>query len=659
MKSKRWILFLASVVAAFGIGAKPIQGAELTVSGQENLMTDENVQTEEMEVVEEEVATTDSTSGTCGDNVKWALTDEDGNGTYETMTISLIDSSKSDGAMNNETAYYYSWWDGFDVDNLVVESGVTELYGTGVLKIKTVQFPDTLKVIGKECFTSGTLTGNLVLPSSLEKIEYRAFYGCSLLTGTLSLPKGLQSIGAQAFLGCSGFTGQLILPSGLTEIGTATFMGCSGFTGDIIIPSTITEIPNALFSLCSGFDGEVVIPDSVVSIGESAFSGCKGLKDLNLPSHLKKIGAFAFDFCDGLTGNLIIPDSVTEIGESAFFECTGLTGELIIPSGVTRIGPCAFCGCNGITKAYIPKSVKMLGDATFSQCENLKEVEFESGFAGVIFTQKTDYSTGVGVVSDVVVDPAEEAVVELCFKLEKVINPSSVSINLPIGNWVKQGAAGTKITAIKNGTAINIKTGWVTDNGKTYYYNSNGTLLKDKWVTGTDGQIRYVNKQGIMVTNEFAFDGSYTYYLQADGSPMKDRLTYHPDGEHIIYFDSDGHEVFQNFQYCPSVGYTCYFDSQGYIYKDQITFVGDKVYYLDENGRMKQNEWFSFANGRDVGYAEADGTLRSNGFGYDPWGRVVFYHWNGMVARGLISDGAYYYSMDTTDGHYLGQFPVQ
>jgi alpha-tubulin suppressor-like RCC1 family protein len=204
-----------------------------------------------------------------------------------------------------------------------------------------------------------------------------------------------------------------------------------------------------------------------------------------------------------------------------------------------------------------------------------------------------------------------------------------------------------------------VNNGWVKNKNGTYSYYKNGTIVKDKWVTGTDGQIRYVNKQGIMVTNEFAFDGSYTYYLQADGSPMKDRLTYHPDGEHIIYFDSDGHEVFQNFQYCPSVGYTCYFDSQGYIYKDQITFVGDKVYYLDENGRMKQNEWFSFANGRDVGYAEADGTLRSNGFGYDPWGRVVFYHWNGMVARGLISDGAYYYSMDTTDGHYLGQFPVQ
>ena len=49
----------------------------------------------------------------------------------------------------------------------------------------------------------------------------------------------------------------------------------------------------------------------------------------------------------------------------------------------------------------------------------------------------------------------------------------------------------------------------------------------------------------------------------------------------------------------------------------------------------------------------------ATGFSYDPYGRVVFYHWNGMVARGLISDGVYYYNMDADDGHYLGQFPVR
>ena len=71
------------------------------------------------------------------------------------------------------------------------------------------------------------------------------------------------------------------------------------------------------------------------------------------------------------------------------------------------------------------------------------------------------------------------------------------------------------------------------------------------------------------------------YYFKSDGTPMKDRLTYHPDGEHIIY--------------------------------------------LDANGAMEQQDLFRFANGRDLGYANADGTLMHSGFSYDPYGRIVFF----------------------------------
>ena len=206
--------------------------------------------------------------------------------------------------------------------------------------------------------------------------------------------------------------------------------------------------------------------------------------------------------------------------------------------------------------------------------------------------------------------------------------------------------------------------------GNTWYFQKDGTAAVSKRVDDSSGEDKlYFDENGHMVKDamqkdpnsdhDWYFDGDWTYYMQADGTPMKDRLTYHPDGEHIIYLDKKGHEVFNNFQYCPSVGYTCYFDSQGYLYKDQITFVGNRVYYLNANGKMEDSGWFQFANGRDYGYANSNGTLATTGFSYDPYGRVVFYHWNGMVARGLISDGVYYYNMDADDGHYLGQFPVR
>lgn len=35
---------------------------------------------------------------------------------------------------------------------------------------------------------------------------------------------------------------------------------------------------------------------------------------------------------------------------------------------------------------------------------------------------------------------------------------------------------------------------------------------------------------------------------------------------------------------------------------------------------------------------------------------VEWYTTNGMVARGLISDGVYYYNMNIKHGHYQGYF---
>lgn len=247
-------------------------------------------------------------------------------------------------------------------------------------------------------------------------------------------------------------------------------------------------------------------------------------------------------------------------------------------------------------------------------------------------------------------------ITEQSIQLPMVTTGSSLSIVNTIK--FRDGSIVTPETISNSGSYTAPNTNWVNLPSDTTQVSYTFSKFLDSGVyTGTVYQ-PITFEYNMSGTNRFTFDGNYTYYIQADGTTMKDRMTYHPDGEHIIYFDVNGHELFNTFQYCPNVGYTCYFDSNGYLYKDKITFVNNKPYYLDGDGRMRQTGWFQFANGVDYGYANGNGTLMSSGFSYDPWGRVVFYHWNGMVARGLISDGQWYYNMSTTDGHYLGQFPV-
>ena len=100
-----------------------------------------------------------------------------------------------------------------------------------------------------------------------------------------------------------------------------------------------------------------------------------------------------------------------------------------------------------------------------------------------------------------------------------------------------------------------------------YMFQNNG----DSW----DGNHYYL-EDGTMVYNAFFCDGRDTYYLQADGTPMKDRLTYHPDGIHIIYLDANGHEVFSDFSHISKsiagadVDDMCFFDMNGYMYVETM-----------------------------------------------------------------------------------------
>lgn len=189
-----------------------------------------------------------------------------------------------------------------------------------------------------------------------------------------------------------------------------------------------------------------------------------------------------------------------------------------------------------------------------------------------------------------------------------------------------------------------------------FWYDDGIRNFNENLPVADTSKIRFYNADGSVKKNQFYCDGVYTYFLQNDGSPMTNRLSWDPQGTGLIYFDEKGHMLFDTFKYCRDVGYTCYFNTYGRAIYDQVTFYHNKAYYMDATGRMKTDGWFQYANGIDYGFAKSDGSLQTGGFGFDPNGRVVFYHWNGMVARGLITDGTYYYNMDEKDGHLLGSF---
>lgn len=259
----------------------------------------------------------------------------------------------------------------------------------------------------------------------------------------------------------------------------------------------------------------------------------------------------------------------------------------------------------------------------------------------------------------------------------KVTNPGNISTTgYTFGGWYKEAACNHAWNFENDVVTGNVTlyAKWTKVPNPSENTNGNNTGTKVASYQGYDfyhdgnGKICCYDGNGDLVKNEFKCDGTYTYYFQNDGTAMTDRLTYHPDKKHVIYLDKNGHEVFNNFAHITksisgdTVDDLCFFDVYGHMYVDVVTYdqAGKNLYYANQYGVMERKGWFNFSDeqGGGIGYANPDGTLLTNQFSKDEYGRVVYFQANGRLAKGLMTDGVTYYQMDEIDGHCIGQFPV-
>ncbi|MCR5480226.1 MAG: leucine-rich repeat protein [Ruminococcus sp.] len=281
-------------------------------------------------------AVSSATSGTCGENLTWTLSDG-------VLTIS------GTGAMTDYGSSNSPFLDRTDIQSVVIKSGVTSIGKFVFFRctgLTSITIPSGVKSIGRSAFEGCTNLKSVIIPGSVTSIDEWAFAECESLE-SLTLPSSLEEICQYTFVRCKKLK-SVTIPNNVKTVGFEAFDRCDSLQS-VTIPGSVEIIEPWAFGNCPNLTS-VTISNGVKTIDYDAFFGCTNLKRLTIPSSVTSIGNEAFANCKYLE-SITIPDSVTSIGKNALYNCPRIKS-VIVPKSVTSIGSKAlgYYDDNGTTK---------------------------------------------------------------------------------------------------------------------------------------------------------------------------------------------------------------------------------------------------------------------------------------------------------------------
>ena len=372
-----------------------------------------------------------ASEGTCGENVRWSMSDD------YVLTIS------GTGPMEDYNSGVNPWiYSG--VREVVIEQGITKIgvyafYQCDTLRKVTIA--DSVTELGFCAFAECGNLSEITVPQSVTILGPYSFAQCTSLT-SLYIPAKVSEIGHGILRNCvnlenitvdkanthfltdasgvlynSGMTrliaapasisGQYVIPEGVTLLDDSAFFGCSGLTG-VVLPESLQTIGLLAFSSATSLR-EIEIPARVSQIDIQAFWECSGLEKIQvdsknasfssddygilydkaktnvieapegitsqhvvLPESVKTVGNYAFCGCDNLK-QVTFGSRVTALGESAFADCTGLT-QVVLPDSLTDLNFYAFCESVNLERVSFGSNVKYVASFAFAGCPALKEI---------------------------------------------------------------------------------------------------------------------------------------------------------------------------------------------------------------------------------------------------------------------------------------------
>lgn len=242
--------------------------------------------------------------------------------------------------------------------------------------VETIYLPDTIEEIGDLCFAQMPALKKVYMSDQVKTVG-RGFLAESTIEGDFYMPEEFveftgipssveskpdaqQYTGIQAFYGCKNLA-KVVFSEGIKKVPMGAFYGSTNLK-KVILPTTINEF-NAYEN--NGMRGSVTF----------ALTGVEEVDFYNMDVDNLE-GVQMFQACENLV-SVYLPKPLKLLGQALFYKCTALKN-VVLTNTLETIENSAFSYCSALETIEIPESVTKLASFAFNECAKLHTINLPS-----------------------------------------------------------------------------------------------------------------------------------------------------------------------------------------------------------------------------------------------------------------------------------------
>jgi len=314
------------------------------------------------------------------------------------------------------------FWDNQTIEEAILPETLVNISGDtfyNSANLKKVNIPKNVKFMGNNPFagcpnivvTNESPYFNLVDGVLYNKDFTRLiYYPISKTNERYEIKEGCRILGKHSFYLCDNLK-EVVIPSSIIKLENNPFSGCTKI--NLINKSEYYHIDDSVIydkdyssviGCLNSIDTDCLVLKDVKRICRNSFWNCKGIRKVILPETLESIGYNPFVSCSNIEfesnsknyivynnalytadksklvcypakcaiGDIHLPDEVITLERGAFSGCDKMTN--IHLHNVSIISKTCFTNCNSLEKVYCSDLVTYIGEWAFAHCTNLKEL---------------------------------------------------------------------------------------------------------------------------------------------------------------------------------------------------------------------------------------------------------------------------------------------